>query len=102
MTARDVLCDCGSSIFFGRGTPSCPHIDFDSCTRASEPAAPEPDRDLSPILQESIERERASKCVTCGDALDPADPDNFLRPAGFNKAGRTDCGTCVRGMRGAS
>jgi hypothetical protein len=39
-------------------------------------------------------------CVTCGDILDPLDTDNFTRPEGFNKAGRTDCGLCMRLMRG--
>ena len=72
---------------------------FDECTRACEPYVA-PDPDLTGALAESI---AALRCVTCGDRLDPADRDNRTRPAGWNRAGRTDCGKCVRGMgRGAS
>jgi hypothetical protein len=75
---------------------------FDSCTRASDPYIA-PDPDLAPIMEESIQREMdrraAERCVTCGDPLDMADADNFTRRPGMNKAGRIDCGKCVRGMR---
>lgn len=48
------------------------------------------------VMEATPERAR---CAFCGDILDPNDADNMLRAPGTPKAGRTDCGRCVRGMR---
>lgn len=40
-----------------------------------------------------------SGCVLCGDAIDPNDADNATRAVGTPKAGRVDCGKCIRLMR---
>ena len=88
-----------------------------SCDAACDPSAPPtPEVDLTPALAASIERAKAHNdmkdlasalgatfyvsgeyCATCGDLIDQNDADNQTR-TGY-KAGRIDCGSCVRLMR---